>query len=174
MTVRRGATSTGRSSGEVTRSYVVCEFLLSRLTCELLFLFAMHFCLSVKFGCHAFQLSPSTLPQEVIHQQLQALQKDDMATVYQCASPGNKERTGDVTRFGEMVRFGPYKHLIEHQKSIILLESTMASSQQFLVKIVPKNYEKSGRIFEYWWSLSRCMEGEYAGSYMVDAVIPNQ
>ena len=30
------------------------------------------------------------------------------------------------------------------------------------------------KIFEYWWSLSRTKTGDYPGSYMVDAVIPNQ
>ena len=30
------------------------------------------------------------------------------------------------------------------------------------------------KILEYWWSLSRCKSGEFTGSYMVDAVIPNQ
>lgn len=125
--------------------------------------------------CSAFQLSPSTPPQDVIQQQLQALQQDDMAQVYQLASPNNKERTGgDVARFGQMVRSGPYRHLVKHQKSTILLESTMVASQQFLVRIVPRDYEESGRIVEYWWSLSRCQRGEFPGSYMVDAVIPNQ
>ena len=30
------------------------------------------------------------------------------------------------------------------------------------------------KILEFWWSLSRCKSGEFTGSYMVDAVIPNQ
>lgn len=125
-------------------------------------------------SCRAFQLTPSTKAQEVIQQQLDALQRDDMDQVYKFASPGNKERTGDVTRFGQMVRWGPYKHLVKHSKSLILMEATMAQSQQFLVRIVPGDYEESGRVLEYWWSLSRCNSGEFSGSYMVDAVIPNQ
>jgi Domain of unknown function (DUF4864) len=154
---------------------VVCEYVLSRLFFAGLLLTVMaSYNNRLIVRCHAFQLSPSTPPQEVIQQQLQALQQDDMAAVYQYASPGNKERTGDVTRFSQMVRSGPYKCLIQHQKSTILLESTMASSRQFLVRILPRDYEKTGRIVEYWWSLSRCMEGEYAGSFMVDAVIRNQ
>ena len=31
-----------------------------------------------------------------------------------------------------------------------------------------------GKVMEYWWSLSRCKSGEFTGSYMVDAVIPNR
>ncbi|KAL3931379.1 MAG: hypothetical protein SGARI_004222 [Bacillariaceae sp.] len=95
-----------------------------------------------------------------------------MDQVYLFASPPNKERTGDVARFGQMVRSGPYKPLVQHQKSLIVLESAMAKSRQFLVRIVPSN--ESGRVVEYWWSLSRCNAGEFRGSYMVDAVIPNQ
>ena len=30
------------------------------------------------------------------------------------------------------------------------------------------------KVLEYWWSLSRCKTGEFSGSYMVDAVIPDQ
>ena len=125
-------------------------------------------------ACHAFQLTPSATAQQVVQQQLDALQHDDMDQVYLFASPGNKECTGDVARFGQMVRSGPYKYMVKHSKSLILMEATMGLSQQFLVRIVPGDYEESGRILEYWWSLSRCTGGEYNGSYMVDAVIPNQ
>jgi hypothetical protein len=97
-----------------------------------------------------------------------------MVGVYTFASPANKERTGSVMTFGNMVRSGPYKYLVGHVKSTILLESTMANSQQYLVRIVPQEYSTTGKIVEYWWSLSRCQTGEYNGSYMVDAVIPNQ
>jgi len=63
----------------------------------------------------------------------------------------------------------------------------MAGSQQFLVRVISSplaleeeeedSYSRKaigGKIIEYWWSLSRCNTGEFAGSYMVDAVIPNQ
>jgi hypothetical protein len=99
---------------------------------------------------------------------------DDMDTVYRYASPNNKKMTGgDVDRFGQMVRSGPYMELIRHLRSEILLEMKMSESKQYLVRVTPKEYPNKGKVVEFWWSLSRCKGGEFAGSYMVDAVIPN-
>ena len=87
-----------------------------------------------------------------------------------------------------------------HTRSEILLESKMAESRQYLVRVTSSldtassspldfnrddNDEEEGesglresvaqkKVLEYWWSLSRCKTGEFSGSYMVDAVIPNQ
>lgn len=93
------------------------------------------------------------------------------------------------------------RYLLGHSRSEILLESKMAESCQYLVRVTsslasapssPLDVEVDGeddveeeddsisqtaeqkKILEYWWSLSRCKSGEYTGSYMVDAVIPNQ
>lgn len=125
----------------------------------------------------AFALTPKTPPQDVLQQQLTALQDDDITAVYQLASPNNKQNVGTLQRFEEMVRGGPYRHLVGHAKSQILLESDMVQSKQYLVRVVPKNYQqgdtKNGQIYDYWWSLSRCRGGPYDGSYMVDAVFPD-
>jgi len=153
----------------------------------------------------AFQLTPQTLPGDILERQLAALKIDDMAEVYRFASPGNKERSGNnATNFGNMVRSFPYGPLVRHEKSQILLESRMFDSQQFLVRLVssipvseeeddededeesyspPRKSSSSRRrtiskVSEYWWSLSRSkVDDEFgvaAGSYMVDAVIPNR
>mmetsp|Transcript_20621 Transcript_20621/g.51267 ORF Transcript_20621/g.51267 Transcript_20621/m.51267 type:complete len:196 (-) Transcript_20621:504-1091(-) len=146
-------------------------------------------------------LNPSTPPGEIIERQLEALKEGDIGTVYKFASPGNKQQTGDVTNFARMVQSGPYRYLLGHSRSEILLESKMAESCQYLVRVTsslasapssPLDVEVDGeddveeeddsisqtaeqkKILEYWWSLSRCKSGEYTGSYMVDAVIPNQ
>ena len=92
---------------------------------------------------------------------------------------------------------------MDHSRSEILLESKMAESLQFLVRVTSSldtassspldlnqddgnddddDERESGlresvarkKVLEYWWSLSRSTTGEFAGSYMVDAVIPNQ
>lgn len=120
------------------------------------------------FSVKAFSLTPSTSPEQIIESQLVALQQDDMPGVYEFASPNNKAQVGTLERFGQMVRSGPYKKLIGHQKADILLSSKMAKSKQYLVRVIPKEYPKGG-ITEFWWSLSRSNNG----CYMVDAVIPN-
>lgn len=51
-------------------------------------------------------LVPSTKPEEVILAQLSSLRKDDVAGVYKYASPENKQQTGDLKRFDEMIRVG--------------------------------------------------------------------
>lgn len=92
------------------------------------------------------------------------------------------------------------RYLVGHTRSEILLESKMAESLQFLVRVTSSsdtassspldlnqdnNNDEEGesgvqesaaqkKVLEYWWSLSRCRTGEFTGSYMVDAVIPNQ
>lgn len=127
---------------------------------------------------YAHSLSPSTPPMDVVLSQLTALQKNDMSGVYEFASPANKQRTGDVNTFSQMVRSGPYKYLVGHKKADVLLESNMAASKQYLVRVIPTNINNDGnakisKVVEYWWSLSRCPNGPNAGCYMVDAVIPN-
>eukprot|EP00531_Pseudo-nitzschia_arenysensis_P011605 CAMPEP_0116141792 /NCGR_PEP_ID=MMETSP0329-20121206/14565_1 /TAXON_ID=697910 /ORGANISM="Pseudo-nitzschia arenysensis, Strain B593" /LENGTH=205 /DNA_ID=CAMNT_0003636987 /DNA_START=21 /DNA_END=638 /DNA_ORIENTATION=- len=154
-------------------------------------------------------LNPSTPPGDIIERQLEALKDGDIGTVYKFASPGNKQQTGDVTNFARMVQSGPYRFLLGHINSEILLESKMAESRQYLVRVTsssaletaPSELENDNeddddneddeeeeedeslssqtaaeqkKVLEYWWSLSRCKTGEYSGSYMVDAVIPNQ
>lgn len=119
-------------------------------------------------------LTPSTTPEQIVQSQLSALQNNDMSGVYEFASPANKQRTGDVNTFGQMVRTGPYKYLVGHKKADILLTSNMAASKQYLVRVVPTvEAGKPTRIVEYWWSLSRCKSGPHKDCYMVDAVIPN-
>jgi len=146
----------------------------------------------------AFQLTPSTKPGEIIENQLAALRDGDIESVYKFASPGNKKQTGDVATFAKMVRSGPYRYLVGHENSAILLMSKMAGSRQFLVRVTSsssastsssslnldseegeedewrsKGPKRGKKILEYWWSLSRCKSGEFTGSYMVDFVLPN-
>ncbi len=112
------------------------------------------FALLVSFFEVLEALSPSTTPEQIVLSQLAALQKDDMIGVYEYASPNNKQRTGDINTFSQMVRLGPYKHLIGHKQADILMASTIAASKQYLVRVFPgENPEKSSkRVVEYWWS----------------------
>jgi hypothetical protein len=135
--------------------------------------FLFFFLLVVPTTTFAFTLTPSTDPEHIVQSQLLAFQQQDMAGVYQYGSPNNKAQVGDLDRFTHMIQNskGPYKWLIGHSKSDILLSSQMSASKQYLVRVV---CPKESKIMEYWWSLSRCKIGPHAGCYMVDAVIPNQ
>eukprot|EP00980_Cylindrotheca_fusiformis_P019258 scaffold6572_cov106-Cylindrotheca_fusiformis.AAC.10 len=120
-------------------------------------------------------LTPATTPDEIIKSQLTAFQHSDIHGVFRFASPGNKAQFGgDIKRFEAMINVGPYRFLRKHTKAEILLESRLAQSKQYLVRIIPDGYPKKATIQEYWWSLSRCKaRGPDVGCYMVDAVIPN-
>ena len=122
----------------------------------------------------SYSLTPATTPEQIIERQLTALQQNHMADVYEFASPSNKAQVGEsLDRFSQMVQSGPYRNLIGHSKSTILLASTLAASKQYLVRVTPKDYPHTA-IVEYWWSLSRVQTpGPHEGCYMVDAVIPN-
>jgi len=153
-----------------------------------------------------FQLTPSTLPRDIIERQLTALQMEDMAEAYRLTSPENQERTGNAINFGHMARAFPYSPLIRHEQAQILMESRTVDDEslQFLVRVVSSSSqvvldeeeddadEESGsppsnKVSEYWWSLSRSkMEDDnddddeledddsaVVGSYMVDAIFPN-
>ena len=130
-------------------------------------------------------LGPSSTPEQVIESQLSALQVQDMAGVFQFASPANRQNVNnDVEKFGHMVRSGPYKHLLGHERADIMLQSSLGLSKQYLVRVITdqtkmndddkeEEKKKKKKIVEYWWSLSRSTDGPNAGCYMVDAVIPN-
>mmetsp|Transcript_646 Transcript_646/g.1432 ORF Transcript_646/g.1432 Transcript_646/m.1432 type:complete len:184 (+) Transcript_646:156-707(+) len=171
------------TNGEITRSFVL---MLCLNYVSLLWQYSLIATASFTF-CESFQLSPSTAPGEIIERQLAALRDDDIGAVYKFASPANKEHIGSATDFAKMVRSGPYRYLLGHSRSEILLESKLSASHQFLVRVITsssifeedkdRSYPQDtngGKVVEYWWSLSRCNKGEFTGSYMVDAVIPNQ
>jgi hypothetical protein len=123
----------------------------------------------------SLMLTPSTTPEQIIQSQLAAFQQNDMPGVFRFASPRNKAQFGgDVNRFENMINRGPYQILVNHSKAEILLQSSLAQSQQYLVRVIPADYPRKASIQEYWWSLSRCRaQGPDAGCYMVDAVLPN-
>jgi len=152
-----------------------------------------------------FQVTPSTLPRDIIERQLTALQMEDMTEAYRLTSLENQERAGNAINFGHMARAFPYSPLIRHQQSQILMESRTVDDEslQFLVRVVSSSPtttgeeeedadEESGspspsnKVSEYWWSLSRSKmedddndeeldhdESAVVGSYMVDAIFPN-
>jgi len=136
-------------------------------------------------------LNPSSTPEQVIQSQLAALKSNDMSKVFRYASPSNKDRVGgDVQKFDEMVRSGPYRFLVGHRNAEILLVNDIyaPTSRRFLVRVVPdetcmtaednrlqliETTTNNSLVHDYWWVLSRSRKGPDVGCYMVDAVLPN-
>ena len=134
--------------------------------------------------CHGltiFSLSPQTTPEEIVSAQLVALQKDDMQTVFDFASPGNKANVHDDVRiFDRMVRSSVYVYLLRHETAEILMTATYPNKNeqwQGLVRVLPNNIinnnSPAAEVKEYWWVLSRCKTGPHKECFMVDADMPN-
>jgi hypothetical protein len=141
-----------------------------RLFCFVRFLAFASCFLNVVVALAGFTLTPTTTPESIVQLQLQALQEDDMYSVFKFASPNNKAMTGPWQRFGAMVRSPPYHHLVGHRQADVLLGVTSGdtSSWRGLVRVSSKTSELP---VEYWWVLSRCTEGPFLGCYMVDTVL---
>ena len=120
----------------------------------------------------ALLITPQTPPETVVQLQLEALQKDDMETVYQFASPSNKQAMGPVIRFSEMVRSPPYDPLIHHSRASVMM--TMAyrvNRWQCLVRVW--DTEDSGPPKDFVWHMSKSKKDDlYFDCWMVDAVLP--
>lgn len=117
--------------------------------------------------------SPELSPGEVVRIQLEALQHNDLpepdagiAVAFRFASPGNREQTGPLPRFSEMIR-GAYAEMLNHRD--VRLPPPLIQSDEAIqpVEVVAKN----GAIFRYLFILSRQSEPPYAGCWMTDSVL---
>ena len=81
--------------------------------------------------------APSTTT--IVH----ALKSNEMSQAFRYASPGNRENIGnDLNKFEEMVKKGPYRFLVRHLNSEILMINDMhPSTKRFLVRTVPGDDE---------------------------------
>jgi hypothetical protein len=110
---------------------------------------------------------PEVHPADVVQAQLKALRENDLATVFEFASPANKARTGPLLRFSEMLEGRAYNVMIGHASAEILSTITI-SSNRFQQRVVIKGNNGKQAIFQ--WSLSRQEEGPYESCWMTDAV----
>ncbi|GFH57017.1 hypothetical protein CTEN210_13493 [Chaetoceros tenuissimus] len=129
----------------------------------------------------------SNSPESIIQKQLDALQQDDMYTVFKYASPSNKAATGPWQRFGKMVRSPPYLPLINHKRADVLFMTTRRDrSVKFLVRVWKSDElgnemeDKELKAYPcpvyYEWILSKVEyvedDSPYKDCYMVDGVMP--
>ncbi|CAM6128236.1 unnamed protein product [Calypogeia fissa] len=110
---------------------------------------------------------PEVHPADVVQAQLKALRENDLATVFEFASPTNKARTGPLLRFSEMLEGRAYNVMIEHASADILSTITI-SSNRFQQRVSIKGH--NGKQATFQWSLSRQEEGPYEHCWMTDAV----
>lgn len=118
--------------------------------------------------------SPGLEPEDVVRIQLEALRNNDtpskdngIRTAFRFSSPANQSTVGPIDRFTLIVKNPLYAPMINHRRWVA--EATENDGELALqsVTVVAAN----GKVVTYVFLLSRQEEGEYAGCWMVDAVL---
>lgn len=127
---------------------------------------------SVK-GKTEVQPSPDLTPNEVVRLQLQALKRNDepapdtgIEIAFRFASPSNREVTGPLPRFVELVKNPAYLPLLNHRsasQSPIEIKDDVARQR---VRVV----DEAGATAIFIFTLSKQTQAPYAGCWMTDGV----
>jgi hypothetical protein len=115
--------------------------------------------------------SPSLSPKEVVRIQVEALRSNDaadtgIALVFRFASPKNRQTTGPLSRFAQMIRTPPYDVMLNHREATIGPTILGESRMRQEVTITAKD----GTNTRFVWLVSRQEDGPDAGCWMTDAV----
>lgn len=128
-------------------------------------------------------VTPDLKPSAVVQLQLDALQAEDLYTVFKYASPSNKAVTGPWQRFGKMLQSPTYNVLVGHRKSMILMEingkdsSSRSSVWACRVRIWPRLDDSTDDKLlpqDFIWQLSKVQEEPFVDCWMTDGVFPIQ
>ncbi|MFP4091812.1 MAG: DUF4864 domain-containing protein [Cyclobacteriaceae bacterium] len=117
---------------------------------------------------------PGLSPQKVVALQIEALQHNDhpypdhgIEVAYTFASPENRQNTGPLERFTQMVRNETYESLLHFQQyglDDIQVEGDVAVQK---VTLIDANDQPA----VYFFQLSRQKDGPYEDCWMTDSVI---
>jgi hypothetical protein len=118
--------------------------------------------------------SPSHSAEEVVKFQLDALQNNDLMPnnegvriAFRFASPANKDATGPVDRFIELVKNPLYKPLIGYEHATLENMRYAGNIAQQRVTL----HIRGGKRAIYVFTLSRQREGTDKGCWMTDGVL---
>lgn len=121
--------------------------------------------------------SPALSPQQVVKFQLDSLRQNDepapntgIERSFRFASPSNKEVTGPLEHFAELVRSPAYAPLL-YSLGADLTQAEVSDDQ---ARIFVRVTSASGSVLSYVFLLSRQKEGEYRDCWMTDGVIRMQ
>lgn len=96
--------------------------------------------------------SPEHGPEAIARAQLHGLQIDDIAHVFQFASPTNQQATGPLSRFDSMLRNGPFEPLIGHAHAEIMQAVQMSPHKCFITVGITKHTTlETGLKYVYCW-----------------------
>jgi hypothetical protein len=116
--------------------------------------------------------SPKLTPGQVVRIVMDALQHNDeddsgIAVTFDFASPANREVTGPLERFAQMVKNPAYGPMLNYKSAEYGKAVVVDDQAQQVVKIVAADDEVAVYVFR----LSKQPDGEYEGCWMTDGVI---
>jgi Domain of unknown function (DUF4864) len=118
---------------------------------------------------------PELSPTEVVLYQVAALQQNDepksdagIERAFRFASPSNKQVTGPLEHFVQIVKSPAYFPLLNSRSSAIVGSELKDDQAKIAVKIVTAD----GRPLTYVFILSKQNEGEFHDCWMTDGVAP--
>jgi len=118
---------------------------------------------------------PDLTPEEVVQYQVAALQQNDdpksdagIERAFQFASPTNKQVTGPLEKFMQIVKSPAYSPLLNNRSSAIVGSELKDDQAKVAVKIIAAD----GRQVTYVFILSKQNEGDFNRCWMTDGVAP--
>lgn len=130
-------------------------------------------CITLAPSVFAQEPEPELTPRQVVEAQLAAMQHNDdpepdagIRTAFQFASPSNREMTGPVERFIEIVKQPGYDALLNHRQSS--LSDTTRKGDQARIKV--HLIGADGQEAAFVWILSKQGGAPYEGCWMTDSV----
>lgn len=121
--------------------------------------------------------SPSYGPEAIVAAQLNGLRAEDEHSVFQFASPRNREAfEGSMDRFVKVLNNDVYSPLLRHTKAELLRSTQMTADRSFIVVGVTAAGVNSSvpRQYLYGWAvgLQGADAGSFANCWMTEAVYP--
>lgn len=118
---------------------------------------------------------PDLTPEQVVQYQVSALQHNDdpksdagIERVFRFASPSNKQVTGPLEKFVQIVKSPAYSPMLNNASSSIVGSEQKDNQAKVTVKVVAAD----GSHVTYVFVLSKQSEGEFNNCWMTDGVAP--
>ena len=113
---------------------------------------------------------PALAPDQIVRIQLQALREnndadDGIAVCFRFASPNNQSNTGPVDRFGQMIKMGPYRLMLDYYDAHYAEIEIRNNKARQLVTL-----KGTRETITYAFYLSRQILENCNGCWMTDAV----